>query len=212
MLWLGDFNRHHPLWDEDHNNHLFTAVALEASGRLLELVADYGMVQALPKDIPTLQSSSTSNWTHPDNTFCTEHTSDVIVSCKMAPERRGPKTDHVPILTTLDLSTLASAENPAWNYHSVDWDKFRSTLNDVLTSSVGPPRILETSKEFQSAACKLDEALHHTVETAIPRTHPHPHTKRWWTKDLTKTANELKELRKRLTSTEPSRNTQSTPN
>lgn len=24
MIWLGNFNRHHPLWDEDHNTHLFT--------------------------------------------------------------------------------------------------------------------------------------------------------------------------------------------
>jgi len=196
MLWLGDFNRHHPLWDKDHNNHLFTTAALEASGKLLELVADYGMDQALLKDIPMLQSSSTCNWTCPDNTFCTEHTSDVIICCKMASERRGPKMDHVPILTILNLSTPASAKNPAWNYCSMDWDKFWSTLNDMLTSSIGPPQILETSKEFQVAARKLDEVLHHTVETAIPRTHPHPHTKRWWTKDLTKTVDKLKELHK----------------
>ncbi|CAA7270355.1 unnamed protein product [Cyclocybe aegerita] len=24
MVWAGDFNRHHPLWDEERNNHLFT--------------------------------------------------------------------------------------------------------------------------------------------------------------------------------------------
>ena len=76
MVWLGDFNRHHPRWDEDCNNHLFTPAALEVSGKLLGLIADHGMTQILPKDIPTLQSSSTRNWTCPDNTFCTEHTSE----------------------------------------------------------------------------------------------------------------------------------------
>jgi len=126
MLWLGDFNRHHPLWDEDRNSHLFMAAALEASGKILELVADYGMVQILPKDIPTLQSSSTRNWTRPDNAFCTEHTSELLVSCNTAPERRGPKTDHLPVLTILEMTTTASDENPPWNYRSVDWDKFRS--------------------------------------------------------------------------------------
>jgi len=79
MMWIGDFNRHHPLWAEDHNNHLFTAAALEASGKLLDLVADCGMIQALHKDILTLQSSSTWNWTHPDNVFCMEHTSQLLV-------------------------------------------------------------------------------------------------------------------------------------
>jgi hypothetical protein len=30
-LWMGDFNRHSPLWDEERNHHLFTAGALEAA-------------------------------------------------------------------------------------------------------------------------------------------------------------------------------------
>ncbi|KIK13673.1 hypothetical protein PISMIDRAFT_17820 [Pisolithus microcarpus 441] len=69
MVWLGDFNRHHPLWDEERNRHLFTEAALEAAQKVLDLVADYGLVQALPKDVPTLQSSSSGNWTRPDNVF-----------------------------------------------------------------------------------------------------------------------------------------------
>jgi len=117
MMWLGDFNRHHPLWDEDRNSHLFTAAALEASGKLLKLVADYSMTQALPKDVPTLQSSSTRNWTCPDNVFCMEHTSQSLLECNMAPERHGPKTDHLPILTTLDMSLTALSDSPLWNYY-----------------------------------------------------------------------------------------------
>ena len=124
MLWLGDFNRHHLPWDKDHNSHLFTVAALEVSGKILELVTDYGMVQILPKGIPTLQLSSMRNWTRPDNTFCTEHTSESLVSCDTAPERCGPKTDHLPVLMVLKMSTTASDESPAWNYRSVDWDKF----------------------------------------------------------------------------------------
>jgi len=139
MLWLGDFNRHHPLWDEDHNSHLFMAAALEASGKLLELVTDYSMVQILPKDVPTLQSSSTQSWTRPDNVFCTEHTSGYLVSCNTAPEKQGPKTDHLPILTILEMSTTASDESPSWNYRSVDWEKFHSSLKDSLTELAGPP-------------------------------------------------------------------------
>jgi len=43
-------------------------------------------------------------------------------------------------------------------------------------------------------AGSLDEALCRTVELKVPKTHPHPHTKRWWTEDLTKLAGELKQL------------------
>ena len=196
MLWLGDFNCHHPLWDKDRNNHLFTAAALEASGRLLELVADYGIVQILSKGLPTLQSSSTCNWTCPDNMFCTEHTSEFLVLCNTAPEKRGPKTDHLAVLTVLDISMTASEESPTWNYRSVDWVKFCSTLSNKLTDHTGPPQILETAEEFQLAARNLDEALRHTVESMVPKTRPHPHTKRWWTEDLTKLTDKLKQLRK----------------
>ena len=63
MFWLGDFNRHHPLWDEERNSHLFTRSVLDDAQKLLDLLADYGMTQALPKDLPTLQSSSSGNWT-----------------------------------------------------------------------------------------------------------------------------------------------------
>lgn len=198
MLWLGDFNHHHPLWDKECNNHLFTAAALEASGKLIDLVADYGMVQALPKDIPTLQSSSTRNWTRPDNVFCTEHTNETVVSCNMAPDKHGPKTDHVPVLTTLDMSLQASPNSPSWNYRSVDWDKFNTALNNALTNLAGPPRTLETAEEFQQAAHNLNLALHQTVELSVPKTQPHPHTKRWWTQDLTKRSDELKHLRKQV--------------
>lgn len=179
VLWVGDFNCHHPLWDKECNNYLFTAAALEVSGKLLDLVADYGMVQALPKDIPTLQSSSMCNWTRLDNVFCTEHTSKLLVSCNMALDKHGPRTDHVLILTTLDMSLQVSADNPSWNYRSIDWDEFNSALSKVLTSLAGPPRTLETVEEFQQAARNLDSALHQTVESSVPKTCPHPHTKRW---------------------------------
>ncbi len=35
MVWLGDFNRHHPTWDEARNEHLFTRANMEAAERLI---------------------------------------------------------------------------------------------------------------------------------------------------------------------------------
>jgi len=76
------------------------------------------------------------------------------------------------------------------------WTVTRSALANSLTELTGPPRILETAEEFQRAARSFDEALRRTVEMKVPRTRPHPHTKRWWTEDLTKLASELKQLQK----------------
>ena len=55
MLWCGDFNRHHPLWDRDKDMHLFTTEALWKAGPLIELLADYNMEMILAKGVPTLQ-------------------------------------------------------------------------------------------------------------------------------------------------------------
>jgi hypothetical protein len=36
--WMGDFNRHHPLWDEPRNAHLFTTNNLELTQPLLNML------------------------------------------------------------------------------------------------------------------------------------------------------------------------------
>ena len=195
LVWLGDFNRHHPLWDESSNSHLFTSPALNAAQKLIDLLADYGLTQILPRNKPTLQSSSTKNWTRPDNTFCTEHTCDTLISCDTDPDRRGPNTDHLPILTHLDMSLAQSEQALTWNYREVNWEAFNKVLARALARHA-PPCLITTKEEFQLYAHHLDEALRSTAESCIPKSHPHPHQKRWWTKDLTRLSEELKYLRK----------------
>ena len=125
MFWLGDFNRHHPMWDEEQNSHLFTTSVLNSAQKLLDLLADFSMVQALPKDIPMLQSSSSGNWTRPDNIFCTDHSEEILVLCTTDPGQRGPKMDHVPILTELDLAVPLAPNTEMWNYRAVNWKEFK---------------------------------------------------------------------------------------
>lgn len=59
MMWCGDFNHHHPMWDKECNSHLFTATAHHAAEELISLLADHHMVMTLPRRIPTMQSMST---------------------------------------------------------------------------------------------------------------------------------------------------------
>jgi len=55
MIWAGDFNRHHPLWDRDEDTHLFTPAATRKADRLINLLAEFDMEMKLPKGTPTLQ-------------------------------------------------------------------------------------------------------------------------------------------------------------
>jgi endonuclease/exonuclease/phosphatase family metal-dependent hydrolase len=113
MIWLGDFNRHHPLWEDIRNHHLFNYMT---TNPLVDLLADYGMLQLLPHGTPMLQSTSTGNWTRPDNMFGMESLLNAIVSCETAPELWGPKTDHIPILLTLKLEPPRTNEEPHRNW------------------------------------------------------------------------------------------------
>ena len=105
-IWCGNFNWYHRMWDKEQNHHLFTTGVLEDSGKLLTLVVDSNMVMVLPKDIPTLESMSTKNWTRPDNTFCSSNLEEKIVYCTTNPRLQGPSTDHVPILMAVEFPVM----------------------------------------------------------------------------------------------------------
>ena len=88
VIWLGDFNRHHPIWDEVRNAHLFTKVALEAAQPLLNMISNYDMHMALAKDIPMLEACATKNHTRVDNMFCSEELQDRFILCGTYPQWR----------------------------------------------------------------------------------------------------------------------------
>ncbi|KAG2117620.1 hypothetical protein DEU56DRAFT_717608, partial [Suillus clintonianus] len=139
---------------------------------------------ALPKDKPTLQSSSSGNWTRPDNVFCTSHTLHSFTLCDTAPRRRPPCTDHVPIYSILDLNIPQATTSINPNYRDVDWDEFRGALTRNL-ADIPPPIIITSEEQFQLAAANLNSAIKRTMEEKVPKTKPSPHAKRWWTKELT---------------------------
>jgi hypothetical protein len=154
MLWMGDFNRHHPLWEELRNQHLFNYTAAQP---LIDLIADYGMIQLLPCGLPTLQALCSGNWTRPDNVLGTEHLLNAVTTCITAPELRGPRTDHVPIHLILELEPTRIVEEPRRNWREVDWDDFNKRLSDLL--SPFPPLPLASDDEFQEAAQRLTQII-----------------------------------------------------
>jgi hypothetical protein len=76
MIQAGDFNRHHPLWDNNEDIHLFTQQANRFAEGIIELIAAYNLIMALPKGIPTLQHMVTGRYSRPDNVFSTAGLSD----------------------------------------------------------------------------------------------------------------------------------------
>jgi hypothetical protein len=189
ILCLGDFNRHHPLWEETHNSHLFNYPAAQP---LIDIIADFRFLQLLPRGIPTLQSTSTGNWTCPDNVFGTEHLVDTIISCNTDPSRCGPKTDHVPILTILEFDIPHTDLEPRCNWRDVDWEVFNKHLKALITTQQAQP--LVSKDKFQAAALHLTQSITNTIDDHVPFSKPCPHSKHWWTHQLTNMHNCVTEL------------------
>ena len=140
-IWLGDFNRHHPAWDSPEDHCLFTRKALEEAKTLLRAVADHGMEMALPPGVSTHIHNVTKKWSRLDQVFVTEHTLDRILTCKAHLNNRGLNTDHVPIVTKIDVSLAQTADAKTKNFRDVDWDKFRKALEEQI-AEMGIPRRL----------------------------------------------------------------------
>jgi hypothetical protein len=93
ILWLGDFNRHHPHWDNLNDMRLFTTEAMNAAEVLIEAVASLGLELALPSGLPTHFHNVTKKWSRLDQVFISEHSADLIEACETETRFRSIKTD-----------------------------------------------------------------------------------------------------------------------
>jgi hypothetical protein len=81
IVWLGDFNRHHPLWDNPEDTRLFTNEATEATEKLIEAVVDAGLELMLPSGTLTHIHNVTKRWSRLDQVFLSEHSSKLLIFC-----------------------------------------------------------------------------------------------------------------------------------
>jgi ribonuclease HI len=192
-LWAGDFNRHHPMWEEERNDHLFTKAAIEKAKPLLQLMAMQGMEMALPKGIATLEQSNTGNWTRPDNVFISGEQMEQVMVCDVEPSKRLPLADHLPIMTTLNIKPRAAGIRERKNWRMVEWETFRKELTKKL-DSLPPPTELVDLQRFESTLTALEKSIQETVEATVPTQKLTPHTKRWWTLELSQLRKQFQKL------------------
>jgi hypothetical protein len=181
--WMGDFNRHHPLWDEPQNTHLFTTNNLELTQPLLNMLGRHNMKMALPALIPTLRSHSTGNHTQVDNVFCTENLVDSIIKCNTDDAARPIKIDHYPIVMQIDIHTPKTAWEPRRNFCLTDWTEFGKTLKSNLANLPMPTEIADV-ETFNSKLKTLNDTIQDTIMKHVKLMKPSPYMKRWWTSEL----------------------------
>jgi Endonuclease-reverse transcriptase len=192
-IWLGDFNRHHPYWDDPKDTHLFTRDALNTPDLLIEGVAEAGLEMMLPNNTPTHLHNVSECWSRLDNVFLSDHSTDVLISCDTLPDLRGICTNHLPILTKLDLTAQAIPPKTTHNFRKIDWDQFCKALERNL-ASLNLPTDINTQAQLDASCTELTNTIQETINTDVPTTMICAKSKRWWTKEFTKQCKEAKRL------------------
>ena len=183
MIWAGDFNRHHPLWDRDEDIHLFTRQATRDAEGLISLLADYEMEMVLPKGVPTLQHMRSKRYSRPDNVFSTPGLQEMVSSCEVDASLRPASTDHFPIVTKILLPQEHTITAPSYNFREADWDEFRAKLKPRLQQSPDKP-VITNATQLDTAIQDLTSVLQDTVHEVIKKSKPRPDAKRWWNGEL----------------------------
>lgn len=196
LLWVGDFNRHHEYWDDPSDTRLFTNAARSAAEYLIDAVATLGLELALPSGIPTHFHNVTKKWSRLDQVFISDHSTDLIESCDTVPHFRSTKTDHLPIMTKLSLTTQTAIVPPTQNFREVDWTTFRESLSARL-DSLGNPGPINNQDQLNSSCDLVTKALQETIRENVPIVDICSKSKRWWTKELTQLRRDMNKLGKK---------------
>ena len=130
VIWLGDFNHRHLIWEDKANERLFKPE--DYISPLINLLYKNNMVLALPKGTPTFQTLA-RNWTWPDNVWRCNTFDNPIIHCEVILAIHPPLADHMPVITILDLLFTRSSAPQLLNFRSGDWPTINNTLRQHHT-------------------------------------------------------------------------------
>lgn len=194
FIWVGDFNRHHPMWDNPTHTHLFTNHNITRAEKLIDLVLDLGMYMSLAKETPTIEHFRTKRLSRPDNVFVSNTLEENIIRCEASPENRPNKTDHFPIQTDILLDKEIGEEKERRNWRKVDWEEFRQELDRNIDEI--PKRAIANKKEAENVLDQLYKAINVTIENNVPLVKPSKFQRRWWNKEIDELIKEKTEVQK----------------
>ena len=197
LMWVGDFNRHHPCWDLPDNNSLFTKEATARAEILIQLIVEIGLDLALPAGTPTHEHNITKRWSRLDQVFVTEHTLDVLMQCKALLMEQGLNMDHFPVISNLDINIDITPKKAISNFRDVDWKEFRKVLGGKI-NKWGVPNFIRSQAMLDRECDKLTTALQETIGEVVPEVILGPQAKRWWTKELTNLRKDMLKIRQKI--------------
>ena len=116
-----------------------------------------------------------------------------MLECKTTPEEQPARTDHMPIITTLDVNPGRQTVSPKPNFKAANWDKVRKDLAKRL-ENLNTVDNIHNEDEFYNRLIALTQGITETVDKIVPKTRLSPFVKRWWSKELSQKRTEVRRL------------------
>jgi hypothetical protein len=185
-LWMGDFNRHHLLWDDNNQDQLFTCDALRTANGLVKVAMHAQLMMRLPKGINTYETPH-HTWTRPNNVFASEDLHDLVVRCDVAPELRPVSADHLPIITESDVSVDRTSVAESYVWKMVDEKTYREALCKAIEEKIGPaPEHINTVEHLERVTMLMDKAIQSVNDNPdiVRKVKISPFSRQWWTPEL----------------------------
>ena len=121
ILVVGDFNAHHPLWDEGIIDANCSGTDLE------EIITNNNYCCLNESDIPTYFSKTHNSFSSIDLTFCSSSITD---SFEWNVTDDSYSSDHYPIIISY-LDEIPLTRIPKFNYSKTDWGKYHLLTKDI---------------------------------------------------------------------------------
>ena len=83
-------------------------------------MVDAGLYLALLPKTPMHIYNVSKKWSQLDHVFLSEHSFDMLIFCKARVDNLGPNTDHLPIVTKVDLALAKAPVGKIPNFRNVD--------------------------------------------------------------------------------------------
>jgi Endonuclease-reverse transcriptase len=174
VIVAGDFNCHHPTWNPPgYTRHD------EEADKLVDIASDLGLGLLIPPGTVTFPNAGTAI----DLVWANNTAANRMLKCHVS-QAHDQGSDHLAIETLLTAEMQKAPEVPSFNYDKTDWEEFNKVLPKVLPH-IPHPSTLWSAAAIDGYTEQLTNALTKATEETTPNRKPCPHSKRWWTPQLT---------------------------
>jgi len=171
----GDFNARHSLWEPS-----LTTTPTQDAITLADTFLSLELQPLLPPGTITYPKSSAPL----DLVMGSSATAERIVRCSLAPRFFDVASDHLPLLTVLNLTPTTQDCTPRLNFKRNDPETLKKAYLEISKPRLLIPPSLSSQQEIDDEVERLTEDLNHAISASTPYLRPSSFSEPWWSKEI----------------------------